>query len=238
MPTKPEATPEEAEYEVTVSLLTTQQSSADAIRDFLLSMSYDQDTIAATVRNTATGEVFNGSLEDLAAQDDIEVTTAAAPRVIPAVEPTAEQWAILDTIHEPYPKASSNGDIAVYEIKDDSSVALYTIKPDGSYLVEALLNGLHHGWTTLDAEGYPLEYDHDTEEMIRVSDTPVPDWDDYFGRTLYSLPAEEQARALQAAILGTPSKQSKVRQAITSAQALLDGSDMSPSRDHEREGRS
>lgn len=88
MPTKPEATPEETEYEVTVSLLSTQQSPADALRDFLLSMSHDQNTIAATVRNTATGEVFNGSLEDLAAQDNIE-DLAAAPRIIPAIEPTA-----------------------------------------------------------------------------------------------------------------------------------------------------
>lgn len=45
--------------------------------------------------------------------------------------------------------------------------------------------------------------------LIPTGYTP-PHTHNHSSRTLYSLPTEEQARALQAAILGTPSKQSSM----------------------------
>lgn len=100
----------------------------------------------------------------------------SAPRTIPAIAPTEAQWAVIDGIHDPYVRASENGVLTAYEIKDDYHVALYTIETDGEYLVEVLLNGLGYGWTTLDSEGYRVEPDDDTGALVRVSDEPEPDW--------------------------------------------------------------
>lgn len=100
----------------------------------------------------------------------------SAPRTIPAIAPTEAQWAVIDGIHNPYVRASENGVLTAYEIKDDYHVALYTIETDGEYIVETLLEGFHYGWTTLDSEGYRVEPDDDTGALVRVSDEPEPDW--------------------------------------------------------------
>lgn len=96
--------------------------------------------------------------------------TSSPLRIIPAIKPTPEQWAVIDSIHDPYVKQyPGKSEVMVYEIKDDSHVALYTIQTDGSYVTEELLDGLGYGWTTLDSEGY--EIDH---EGVRISDKPDP----------------------------------------------------------------
>jgi hypothetical protein len=99
-----------------------------------------------------------------------------APRTIPAIAPTEAQWAVIDGISDPYVKADENGVLSVYEVKDDNHVAFYTIETDGEYIVETLLEGFHYGWTTLDSEGYRVEPDDDTGELVRVSDEPESDW--------------------------------------------------------------
>lgn len=102
-----------------------------------------------------------------------------AARVIPAIEPTEAQWRVLDSLRDPYVKQAENGVLQAYEIKDDNHVALYTVQPDGAYLVETLLDGLGYGWTTLDSEGYRVETDDETGERVRMGDAPVPEWADW-----------------------------------------------------------
>lgn len=66
-------------------------------------------------------------------------------------EPTEAQWDVIDSLFDPYVKArgSENGEIIqVYEVIDDSDVNLYTIKPDGEYVIESLV-ALNHGWEIL-----------------------------------------------------------------------------------------
>lgn len=65
-------------------------------------------------------------------------------------EPTEAQWNVINSLHEPYVNArgSENGEtIKVYEIVDDNEVNLYTIQPNGEYIIESLV-ALNHGWET------------------------------------------------------------------------------------------
>ncbi len=93
-------------------------------------------------------------------------------KTIPAIDLTAQQHVVFNDIHDPYVKASNKeGAVSVYEIRDDNHVALYTIQPNGEYIVEALLDGFNYGWTTLDSQGYVIDSDGD-----RLSDAPHPEW--------------------------------------------------------------
>lgn len=92
---------------------------------------------------------------------------------------TAAQHNVLGSLHNPFLKYSSGSEeipagpqaVEALEVKDDNHVALYTIQPDGDYIVESLEEGFNYGWTTFDSEGYELDEDHN-----RVSDEPNPDW--------------------------------------------------------------
>lgn len=75
-------------------------------------------------------------------------------------EPTEAQWNVIDSLSDPYVSArgSENGEaLQVYEIVEDSEnseVNLYTIQPNGEYIIESLeyiiesLVGLYNGWET------------------------------------------------------------------------------------------
>lgn len=63
-------------------------------------------------------------------------------------EPTEAQWNVIDYLSDPYVSArgSENGEaLQVYEIVEDSEVNLYTIQPNGEYIIESLV-GLYNGW--------------------------------------------------------------------------------------------
>lgn len=65
-------------------------------------------------------------------------------------EPTEAQWNVIDSLSDPYVSArgSENGEaLQVYEIVEDSEVNLYTIQPNGEYIIESLV-GLYNGWET------------------------------------------------------------------------------------------
>lgn len=65
-------------------------------------------------------------------------------------EPTEAQWNVIDSLTDPYVNArgSENGEaLQVYEIVEDSEVNLYTIQPNGEYIIESLV-GLYNGWET------------------------------------------------------------------------------------------
>lgn len=68
-------------------------------------------------------------------------------------EPTEAQWNVIDSLSDPYVSArgSENGEaLQVYEIvedSEDSEVNLYTIQPNGEYIIESLV-GLYNGWET------------------------------------------------------------------------------------------
>lgn len=79
-------------------------------------------------------------------------------------QPTPAQWAVIDTLHNPFIQtyaqvsADQSRPIFVQEVKDDYQVRVYNIDPDGEYTFEEL-NGFHQGWGRYDSDGDQLPWD-------------------------------------------------------------------------------
>jgi len=72
-------------------------------------------------------------------------------RTIKEITPTPQQWEVIDSLYDPYIKASSYGTLFVYDIKDDEYVRLYVIDPEGEYTLEELID-LGYGWRDVELE--------------------------------------------------------------------------------------
>lgn len=88
------------------------------------------------------------------------------------IEPTAEQWATIDSIYAGYTPfiaaitdehGDPTGSLWAERIVDDHTVELYTIAPDGSFTYEEL-EGLGYGWTKRDENGEEIVDDDQEEE--------------------------------------------------------------------------
>lgn len=94
---------------------------------------------------------------------------AAGPARVIHIEPTDAQWATIDGItggHHPFLVPVGEGVLHLEHTVDDTSVRLYVIQPDGSYTYEEL-EGLGQGWSgSLNADGTPVESEHDESLFI------------------------------------------------------------------------
>ncbi|MFV0434323.1 MAG: hypothetical protein ACK5LO_10115 [Leucobacter sp.] len=70
------------------------------------------------------------------------------------IEPTVQQWAVIDELSGPSPVVTTGEDGAVVLIRiiDDQDVLIYDIAPDGSYTYEEL-EDFGCGWTRFTAGG-------------------------------------------------------------------------------------
>lgn len=83
------------------------------------------------------------------------------------IEPTEEQWEVLDELYglgtrfvasDTDEHGEPNGTLWAEVVEDDHTVRLYRVAPDGSYTYEEL-EGLNQGWTRYDADGSEIVED-------------------------------------------------------------------------------
>ncbi|HEU5223110.1 MAG TPA: hypothetical protein VFU07_05440 [Candidatus Lumbricidophila sp.] len=191
-----------AVLEVNPTAMYLELSVADDSEDFLFGTIIDDDgLVIGTVDNEQAPDIWD-VLQDLPRHTPEDEPRFDCFRVVPGswgfslgtalnmaadllerpearsihIEPTAEQWEVLDTLDNPHIRQVPNdgadgaghGTITAYEVIDDYRVSLFTITTDGS-ITEEILNGYNQGWARLDDEGYEIDSDGN-----RVSDEPHP----------------------------------------------------------------
>lgn len=76
------------------------------------------------------------------------------------IEPTEQQWAVIDELsgQSPVVTAGEDGAVVLTKIIDDQDVLIYDIAPNGSYTYEEL-EDFDCGWTQYNPDGEVIERD-------------------------------------------------------------------------------